>query len=43
MDAQTPDFAVEVDGVNGRCPAGETYAARNIADRKTPILSCEGP
>jgi uncharacterized metal-binding protein len=43
MDAYTPDFAVEVEGVKGRCPAGEAYAERNIADRKTPVLSCEGP
>lgn len=43
MDAHTPDFAVEVEGVKGRCPAGEAYAERNIADRKTPVLSCEGP
>ena len=38
-----PDFALEVNGVKGLCPAGEAHAKKNIADKKTPVLSCEGP
>jgi uncharacterized metal-binding protein len=43
MDAHTSDFSLAVEGVKGFCPAGEVYAKRNIADRKIPVLSCEGP
>jgi len=39
----TPDFSIEVSEVQGVCPAGEVYAKQNIADKKTPVLSCEGP
>ncbi len=43
MPASTPDFTLEVEGVKGLCPAGESYA-REQAERKTiPVLSCEGP
>ena len=38
-----PDFTLEVGGVKGLCPAGEAHAKQNIADKKTPVLSCEGP
>ena len=43
MKDYTPDFSLEVQGVEGHCPAGEIYASRNIAEKKIPILSCEGP
>lgn len=43
MDAYTSDFSLAVEGVRGYCPAGEAYAKQNIADRKIPVLSCEGP
>lgn len=43
MDAYTSDFYLAVEGVRGYCPAGEAYAKQNIADRKIPVLSCEGP
>jgi uncharacterized metal-binding protein len=43
MSASTPDFSIEVSEVKGRCPAGEVYAKQNIADKKTPVLACEGP
>jgi len=43
MNAYTPDFSLAVEGVKGFCPAGEVYAKQNIADRKIPVLSCEGP
>lgn len=39
----TKDFAVQVDGVVGLCPAGEDWAERKIADKKIPVFSCEGP
>ncbi len=43
MDKSTPDFGLAVDGVGGVCPAGEAYAERQIAEKKTPVFSCEGP
>lgn len=41
--ASTPDFSLGVSEVKGVCPAGEVYAKRNIAEKKIPVLSCEGP
>ncbi len=43
MDKSTPDFTLDVSEVTGHCPAGEVYAKQNIADKKIPVLSCEGP
>jgi uncharacterized metal-binding protein len=43
MKARTTDFSLMVEGVEGYCPAGEAYAKRNIAEKKIPVLSCEGP
>ena len=43
MDAYTPDFSVNVAGVKGFCPAGETYAKQQIEKKSIPVLSCEGP
>lgn len=43
MIDQTSDFQLAVEGVKGRCPAGEAWAERNISDRTIPVLSCEGP
>lgn len=43
MDACTADFSLEVQGVKGFCPAGETYAKQQIALKTIPVLSCEGP
>jgi uncharacterized metal-binding protein len=43
MRASTPDFSIKVSEVEGVCPAGEIQAKQNIADKKTPILACEGP
>ena len=39
----TPDFFLEVDSVKGVCPAGEAYARHQIAEKKIPVFSCEGP
>jgi uncharacterized metal-binding protein len=39
----TQDFSVEVDGVEGVCPAGEAWAKQQIIDKKIPVFSCEGP
>ena len=39
----TPDFFLEVDAVRGVCPAGEAYAKQQIAEKKIPVFSCEGP
>lgn len=43
MDAHTSDFGLAVEGVAGVCPAGEAYAKRQIAEKKTPVFACEGP
>jgi hypothetical protein len=43
MDNYTAAFSLDVEGVKGLCPAGESYARRSMEDRKTPVLSCEGP
>ncbi len=39
----SPAFSLDVDGVNGVCPAGEKHALEQIAEGKIPVLSCEGP
>ena len=43
MEAYTPDFSLDVQGVKGACPAGEAYAKQQLAARRIPVLSCEGP
>lgn len=43
MDARTPDFSLDVQGVKGLCPAGEVYADQQIQAGTIPVLSCEGP
>ena len=43
MQDRTPEFSLEVQGVAGFCPAGEEYAKRQIAEKRIPVLSCEGP
>ena len=43
MDAYTPDFSLDVQGIKGFCPAGEAYAKQQIEKKTIPVLSCEGP
>ena len=43
MDTDTKDFSLQVEGVRGVCPAGERYANEQIANKRLPVLSCEGP
>jgi uncharacterized metal-binding protein len=43
MKTKTEDFMLEVDGVNGVCPAGEAWAEQQILQKKIPVLACEGP
>lgn len=43
MNAASPDFSVDVAGVEGTCPVGERYAAEHLAKGTFPVLSCEGP
>ena len=43
MSNSTPDFSLEVGGVEGKCPAGEAWAKQQIIDKKIPVMSCEGP
>lgn len=37
------DFSLEVEGIEGACPAGERYATRQMAQQSVPVMSCEGP
>jgi uncharacterized metal-binding protein len=39
----TPEFSLEVDGIQGFCPPGEAWAKQHISQNKIPVLSCEGP
>jgi len=43
MTNSTSNYSLKVDGVTGVCPAGEAHAKQNIADKKIPVLTCEGP
>lgn len=43
MDKSSQDFGIAVDGITGVCPAGEAFAERQIAEKKTPVFACEGP
>lgn len=43
MNAHTPDFSLQVQGVKGFCPAGEVYAKQQMKRNAIPVLSCEGP
>lgn len=43
MERHTPDFSLDVKGVRGFCPAGETYAKQQLTAKRIPVLSCEGP
>jgi uncharacterized metal-binding protein len=43
MSTCTPDFAIDVEGVKGFCPAGEAYAEQQQAAKSIPVLACEGP
>ena len=43
MEGYTPDFSLQVEGVKGLCPVGEAYARQQLAAKRIPVLSCEGP
>jgi uncharacterized metal-binding protein len=43
MEGHTPDFSLDVKGVTGSCPVGEAYAKQQLAAKRIPVLSCEGP
>jgi len=43
METYTPDFSLDVQGVTGSCPVGEVYARQQLAAKKIPVFSCEGP
>jgi uncharacterized metal-binding protein len=43
MELHTADFALNVEGIKGTCPAGERYANEQLARQSIPVLSCEGP
>lgn len=41
MKKFTEDFALQVDGVKGVCPAAEAWAEQQILHKKIPVLACE--
>src|SRR5512134_2418222 len=41
MKKFTEDFALQVEGVKGVCPAAEAWAKQKIVHRKIPVLACE--
>ena len=43
MESYTADFALQIEGVKGFCPAGEAYAKQQIKRKTIPVFSCEGP
>ena len=43
MEGYTPEFSLDVGGVKGFCAVGEAYAKQQLAEKKIPVLSCEGP
>ncbi len=43
MNESEIEFTLQVAGTRGTCPAGDGYAARNEAEGKIPVFSCEGP
>lgn len=43
MKPYTPDFSLNVQEVQGFCPAGERFAAEQIESKTLPVLTCEGP
>jgi uncharacterized metal-binding protein len=43
MSNATPDFSLEVEGIEGHCAVGERYAKEQMAKKTIPVLSCEGP
>jgi uncharacterized metal-binding protein len=43
MKASTPDFSLNVEGVEGQCSVGEKHAKEAIAKSKIPVFSCDGP
>lgn len=42
MSSSSTSFTIEVEGIKGKCPAGERHAEQNLAEGKIPVLSCEG-
>ena len=41
-DDSASSFTVEVKKTDGHGPIGETVGKRNIAEKRIPVLSCEG-
>ncbi len=42
MSETEESFHLEVQSTKPRCPVGERVASENLAQGKTPVLSCEG-
>ncbi len=42
MNQSEQRFYIEVENTRSKCPIGETIGRRNIAEKRIPVLSCEG-
>ncbi|MHC4596587.1 MAG: putative zinc-binding protein [Planctomycetota bacterium] len=42
MSKTNTKFSIDVQATENRCPIGETFGNRNMAEGKIPVLSCEG-
>ncbi len=42
MNQSEQRFSIEVENTSNRCAIGETVSNRNIQEKRTPVLSCEG-
>ena len=42
MSKPRTNFALEVEETPGLCPTGETVGRQMIADKRIPVISCEG-
>lgn len=43
MNERSHSFSLTVDEAQGICPSGEQWAETNIAQRRIPVIACEGP
>ena len=42
MSGAIQDFSVKVEGIKAVCPLGEVVGSEMIAERRIPVISCEG-
>ncbi|HEY5649247.1 MAG TPA: putative zinc-binding protein [Nitrospiria bacterium] len=42
-EPSSPAFSLQVDGIEGSCPAGEKWATEKRLNKRIPVIACEGP